>query len=399
MLEQMAATGGCQRAAEHARIAPPSIMPKILYLVTEDWFFVSHFLPMAQAARDCGLQVAVATRVRADGERLKAEGFSVIAIESRRGSFSPFRSLRDFFQAFKIVRAERAEIVHCIALRPVVIGGLAAKLAGVGALVVAPTGLGHLWIERGIAVRVARTLVRAIVGTWLRGPRTHYLFENRDDPREFGLDPDGADVTIVGGAGVDPAKFPHSEEPPTPPLKVAVVARMIRPKGIVEAVDAVQRARAAGAPIELDLFGDPDPDNPRSIPQATLAQWSKQPGIAWHGHEVDVARVWREHHVAMLLSYREGLPRSLVEAAAAGRPIVATNVAGCREVVRDGQEGILVPCGDTEAAAGALTTLAADPDLRYRLGAAANARFHERLTADAVGQKVRNLYLSLAPPP
>jgi len=373
-------------------------MPKILYLVTEDWFFASHFLPMAQAARDCGLQVVVATRVRADGERLKAEGFSVISIESRRGSFSPLRSLRDFCQAFKIVREERADIVHCIALRPVVIGGLAARLAGTRALVVAPTGLGHLWIERGIAVRVARTLVRAIVGLWLRGPRTHYLFENRDDPREFGLDPDGANVTIVGGAGVDPAKFPSSEAPPAPPLKVAVVSRMIRPKGIVETVDAVQRARAAGAPVELHLFGDPDPDNPRSIPQATLAQWSKAPGIVWHGRDADVARVWREHHVAMLLSYREGLPRSLVEAAAAGRPIVATDVAGCREVVRDGQEGILVPRGDIDAAARALTTLAADPDLRYRLGAAANARFYERFTADSVGQKVRNLYLSLAPP-
>ncbi len=187
--------------------------------------------------------------------------------------------------------------------------------------------------------------------------------------------------------------------PAAPPLKVAVVARMIRPKGIVEAVDAVQRARAAGASIELHLFGDPDPDNPRSIPRATLAQWSQAPGIAWHGHETDVARVWREHHVAMLLSYREGLPRSLVEAAAAGRPIVATDVPGCREVARDGKEGILVPLGDSEAAARALTVLAADQALRQRLGAAANARFKERFTAAAVRQTVRDLYRSLVPSP
>jgi glycosyltransferase involved in cell wall biosynthesis len=374
-------------------------MPKILYLVTEDWFFVSHFLPMAQAARDCGLQVTVATRVRADGERLKAEGFSVIAMEGRRGSFSPLRGLRDFFQAFKIVRAERADIVHCIALRPVVIGGVAAKLAGTGALVLAPTGLGHLWIERGVTVRLARKVVSLIVGSWLRGPRTRYLFENRDDPGEFGIDPDDADVTIVGGAGVDPAKFSHSDEPSAPPVKVAVVGRMIRPKGIVESVDAVRRARAAGASIELHLFGDPDPDNPRSIPRATLEQWSKEPGIAWHGHDTDVARVWREHHVAMLLSYREGLPRSLVEAAAAGRPIVATDVPGCREVARDGKEGILVPRGDSDAAARALAALAADQALRQRLGAAANARFNERFTAAAVRETVRNLYRSLVPPP
>jgi glycosyltransferase involved in cell wall biosynthesis len=386
-----AASGG----VEHGRIAPPSIMPKILYLVTEDWFFVSHFLPMAQAARDCGLQVVVATRVRADGERLEAEGFSVIAIEGRRGSFSPRRSLRDFFQAFKIVRAERADIVHCIALRPVVIGGVAAKLAGTKALILAPTGLGHLWIDRGVTVRLARKVVSHIVGSWLRGPQTRYLFENRDDPGEFGIDPDRADVSIVGGAGVNPAKFPRSEEPVAPPVKVAVVSRMIRPKGVVESVEAAQRARAAGAPIELHLFGDPDPDNPRSIPRATLEQWSKEPGIVWHGHDTDVARVWREHHVAMLLSYREGLPRSLVEAAAAGRPIVATDVPGCREVVRDGKEGILVPLGDTEAAARALATLAADPALRRRLGAAANARFNERFTAAAVRETVRNLYRSL----
>jgi glycosyltransferase involved in cell wall biosynthesis len=399
MLVQTAAIGGCQWAAEQAKIASPPIMPKILYLVTEDWFFVSHFLPMARVARDCGLQVAVATRVREDGEWLKAEGFSVIAIESRRGSVSLLRGLRDFLQLFKIVRSERADIVHCIALRPVVIGGVAAKLAGTPALVLAPTGLGHLWIEDGVAVRLARAVVRFIVGSWLRGPRTRYLFENRDDPCEFGMIPDAANITLVGGAGVDPANFPLTDEPPVPPLKVAVVSRMIRPKGIVEAVEAVRRARGAGASVELHLFGNPDPANPRSIPQATLERWSAEPGITWHGRVADVAQVWRQHHVAMLLSYREGLPRSLVEAAAVGRPIVATDVAGCREVVHDGQEGILVPLGDIAAAARALSTLAADPDLRYRLGAAANARFHERFTADAVRQKVQNLYLSLAPSP
>jgi glycosyltransferase involved in cell wall biosynthesis len=379
--------------------SPPAAMPKILYLVTEDWFFVSHFLPMARAARDCGLQVVVATRVREDGERLKAEGFSVIAIESRRGSVSLLRSLRDFFQLRKIVRRERADIVHCIALRPVVIGGVAAKLAGAPALVLAPTGLGHLWIEDSLAVRLARAVVRVIVGSWLSGPRTHYLFENRDDPAEFGMNADAANVMLVGGAGVDPAKFPRSDEPAAPPVKIAVVSRMIRPKGVVEAVAAVRRARAAGAPVELHLFGDPDPANPRSIPLATLQQWSAEPGIAWHGRVSDVSCVWREHHVAMLLSYREGLPRSLVEAAAAGRPIVATDVAGCREVVRDGREGLLVPLGDIEAAARALATLAADPGLRGRLGAAAHARCCERFTAEGVRQTVRGLYRSLVPSP
>jgi len=374
-------------------------MPKILYLVTEDWFFVSHFLPMAEAAQHCGYQVAVATRVRDDGERLKANGVSVIPMESRRGSFSPLLVLHDFVRLISILRAERPDIVHCIALRPIVIGGLAAKFSGVRAVILAPTGLGHLWLERGIFGRVGRAIVRFVIGSWLRGPRTRYLFENRDDPRALGLDSDAADVIMVGGAGVDPAEFPGSPEPPAPPVRVAVVARMIWPKGIGEAVAAAGRALALGAPVELDLFGRPDPSNPRSIPEETLRQWSSLPGIMWRGHATDIAAVWRDHHIALFLSaYPEGLPRCLVEAAAAGRPIVTTDVTGCREVVRNGIEGFLVPPGDNEAAAHALVTLAADRALRIKFGAAAKARFHERFTADAVKQTVRRLYRSLGPP-
>jgi glycosyltransferase involved in cell wall biosynthesis len=239
--------------------------------------------------------------------------------------------------------------------------------------------------------------VRIVVGSLLRGPRTRYLFENPDDPPELGLDADSPEVTIVGGAGVDPADFPAAPEPPAPPLKVAVVARMIRPKGIAEAVAAVQRARAMGAAIELDVFGKPDPSNPLSISSDVLEKWSSAAGIAWRGHVADVAGVWRTHHVALFLSYREGVPRALLEAAAAGRPIVTTDVVGCREVVRDGIEGILVPPGDIDAAAHALIRLADDKAMRARMGAAANARFRERFTVDAVKNAVRDLYRSLGP--
>jgi len=307
--------------------------------------------------------------------------------------------MRDFVQALRIIRAERADIVHCIAMRSVVIGGSAARLAGARSLVLAPTGLGYLWINHGFSSRVVRSIVRIVVGSWLRGPQTRYLFENSDDPREFGIGPKDSDITIVAGAGVDPATFPVGAEAVTPPMKVAVVCRMIQSKGVIDSVEAVRRVRATGAQIELHLFGDPDPANPRSIPQATLERWSTEPGIRWHGRVSDVAQIWREHHVAMLLSHGEGLPRSLVEAAAAGRPIVATDVPGCREVVRDGKEGILVPLGDVDAVARALTALAGDQALRQRLGAAANARFHERFTAAAVRQTVRDLYRSLVPSP
>jgi glycosyltransferase involved in cell wall biosynthesis len=372
-------------------------MRKILYFVTEDWFFASHFLPMARAARDAGFEVMVAARVRNHADRLKAEGLRVIPLEIERKSLGALEGLRSVMRAYRIVRAERPDIVHCIALRPIVLGGLAARLAGARALVLAPTGLGQLWIERGFPVRLVRSIIRLAVAR-LRGPRTRFLFENQDDPREFHLDPAGPEVTIVGGAGVDPAEFPAAPEPPAPPVKVAVVSRMIAAKGIADAVEATRRARALGAPIELNLFGAPDPSNRDAISESVLRQWSREPGIAWHGRTEDVAKVWREHHVALFLSYyREGLPRTLLEAASAGRPIITTDAPGCRELVRHRQEGILVPPRDVDMAARALVELTADPALRKRLGMAGSARVRERFTEDAIKQAVGGLYRSLVP--
>ena len=367
-------------------------MPKLLYLVTEDWFFVSHFLPMARTAKAAGFEVVVATRVRNHRARIEAEGCRIVELENERRSFGPFEALRGFVQMRRIVRDQKPDIVHCISIRTVVLGGLAARAAGVKRLILAPTGLGHVWSHNGPFEIAARWLARWLVGRWLNGAHTRYLFENSDDPAEFGLDT--SQVTIVPGAGVDPRDFPLTPEPAVPPLKVAVVARMIAPKGIAEAVEAVRRARALGADVQLDLYGAPDPSNRRSCTEAQLRAWSTETGITWHGPTRDVAAVWREHHVAMLLTwYREGVPRSLIEAAASGRPIVTTDSPGCRDLVRDGREGFLVPLRDSEAGARALVALAGDSPLRKRFGTAAHERFAERFTEDAVTRAVGALYV------
>ncbi len=350
---------------------------------------------MARAAREAGFDVAVATRIGTHADRISAEGIRVIPLEQERSSLAPLEIVRYIANARRVIRDEDPDIVHCIALRSAVLGGLAARVAKVPHLVLAPTGLGHLWIEHGFGPFLARRVTRHVIGSMLRRPQTRYIFENHEDPKEFGLDPNAPEVTIIGGAGVDEAQFPVTPEPPSPPVKFAVVARMIVQKGIAEAVDATRRARALGAPVELHLFGAPDRSNRRSITEATLRAWATEPGIRWHGPSTDVARVWRDHHVALFLSYREGLPRTLIEAAASGRPIVTNDVPGCREVVRDGEEGFLVPLGDTEAAARAMVKLALDPALRARLGAAANARFRDRFTEQAVKEVVAGLYRSM----
>jgi len=383
------------RLRARKRLSPAPAMPKILYFVPEDWAFVSHFRPMARAALACGLDVVIATRVHQHAEAIVGQGYKLVPLASKRGSLNPLALLKSISEMVRIISAEQPTIVHCISLPMAVLGGLAARLARRRLIVLALTGLGYLWVESGPVAAIVRAIVRRIIGYLIRHPGTRCVFENAEDPREFGLDPLGSKVVLVGGAGVDPEAFQFEPEPPAPPVKIALLARMIKPKGIAEAVAAVRRARELGAAVELDLYGVPDPSNRTSYTEADLRRWASDPGIHWHGATDDVARVHREHHIAMLLSVREGLPKSLVEAAAAGRPIVATDVPGCREVVSQGREGYLVPFGDIEAAAQALVRLAGDRALRLRLGAAANARFRERFTVAAVKAVFTDLYRSL----
>lgn len=379
---------------------PPAEKPargkKLAFVATEDWFFASHFLPMARAGVEAGFEVVVIARVRAHADIIAATGARVVPLEAERRSFNPFAILTAMRDATAILRREKPDIVHSIALRAILVGGVAARLAGVRRRVHAVTGLGFLGARQDAAGRIARAFVRFVLRGPLDGPGTRFLFENRDDPRFLNLAPDDPEVTIVGGAGVDPDRFRPEPLPSMPPLKVAVVARMLWSKGIDLAVEAVQRAQARGAAIELTLVGAPDADNPKAVPEATLRAWSGEPGIHWAGPTGDVGAVWRTHHVACLPSRGgEGLPRTILEAGACGRAIVTTDVPGCRDFVRDGVEGLVVPPNDAEALAGALQALADDRARVSGMGEAARARFLGNYTERHVMDEVIALWRGL----
>ncbi|MFC4170991.1 glycosyltransferase family 4 protein [Microvirga sp. GCM10011540] len=374
---------------------PPDVQGrKLVFVVTEDWFFASHFLPMARAARELGLAVTVVTRVRAHREAIEATGAKVVPLQAERRSLNPMTAGYAAGQLASILKAEKADLVHCIALRGILTGGFAAGMAGVGRRVYALTGLGFIGARTDTVGRLAQRAIRLLVrGLETRG--TRYLFENTDDPRLIGLDPAGPNVTIVGGAGIDPEALKPAPLPPQPPLRVAVVARMLWSKGVDLAVEAVRQARARGAAVELSLYGAPDPSNPKAIPEKTLKEWAAEPGISWHGATRDVAAVWRGHHVACLPSRGgEGLPRTLLEAASCGRAILTTDVPGCRTLVRHGVEGMLVPAGNAADLADALTDLAGDPGRVARLGEAARARVLDGFTERDVMEAVKRLYVS-----
>lgn len=370
---------------------------RVLYLVTEDWFFASHFLPLARAAAALGLEPVVATRVRDHRAVLQGEGIRVLPLEWERRAVGPLALAAERRRLAALMRAETPAIVHCIALRTILVGGAAGRRARVPGLVVAPTGLGHFWIEQGLAAMLGRAVIRREVRR-LRGPGTIFLFENREDPAALGLSANDPNVRLIAGSGVDPAAFPPQPVPAGDTVRIALVGRMLRSKGVGTAVEAVSRMRAGGLPVELHLFGAPDPANPASVGEAELRRWSGAPGIAWHGPTADVAAVWRDADIAVLPSRREGLPRSLVEAMASGRPVVATDVPGCRELVRHDVEGLLVPPDDPAALAAALARLAADPQLRQRMGAAARRRFEAGYTTAAVSGSITAVYRELLRP-
>jgi glycosyltransferase involved in cell wall biosynthesis len=370
--------------------APP---PKIVFVVTEDWFFASHFLPMARAAREMRLEVTVVARVREHRAAIEATGARVVALEAERRSLNPIRAGYAAGALAAILEREKPGIVHCIALKGILVGGTAAMMARVPRRVFALTGLGLLGARTDFTGRSARLAARTLVRALATG-RTRYLFENPDDARLLGLDPDDSErVTLVGGAGVDPDAFPVHPLPHASPLRVALVARMLWSKGVDVAVEAVRLARARGVEVELSLYGAPDPSNPRAIPEATLLEWAAEPGVAWHGQTGDVAAVWRDHHVCCLPSRGgEGLPRTLIEGAACGRAVLTTDVPGCRTLVRGGIEGLLVPPGEAGPLADALVRMAADPGLVARLGAAARERVLGGYTERHVMEALKSLY-------
>ena len=371
--------------------------PVLLYLVTEDWYFWSHRLPIARAARAAGWEVMVATRVAKHGERIRREGFRLVPIGLRRRSLAPWREAAAIAELLRLYRRERPDLVHHVAMKPVLYGSLAAALAGVPAVVNALAGMGYVFTSSGVKARLLRPLIRTAFRWLLDRPNSRLILQNPDDIAVMTEGTVAAErVALIRGSGVDTQLFTPREEPEGTPVAV-MVSRMLWDKGVGELVEAARLLRRREVPLRVVLVGPPDPDNPASIPERQLSDWEASGDVAWWGERSDIAEIWAKGQIAVLPSHREGLPKSLLEAAACGRPMVATDVSGCREIVRDGVTGLLVPPGDAGALADALERLARDPGLRRRLGAAARDLVEREFSEEAVVAQTLALYRSLVP--
>lgn len=356
---------------------------KILFLVSEDWYFCSHRLPIARAARDAGAEVVVVARVRDHAAAIEAEGFRLVPTELSRSGRNPLHDLRTLAGLIRLYRRERPDIVHQVALKPALYGSIAAWLARVPATVNAFAGMGFLFISEGVFARTVRPILRLSFRILLNRRQSRVIVQNPDDRALFvdriGVSADR--VTIIRGSGVDTARYMPSPEPPGIPV-AACVSRMLWDKGIGELVDAARLLKQRGVPIRIRLIG-PGDDNPAAVPQSTLDDWAREGIVDIAGPSDDIAAEYGNAHIAVLPSYREGLPKALLEAAACGLPIVATDVPGCREVCRHEDTGLAVPVRTVEPLAEALQTLAENPGLREKYGAAAR-RLAEVAFAEAI---------------
>jgi glycosyltransferase involved in cell wall biosynthesis len=367
---------------------------RLLYVVTEDWYFLSHRLPMARAARAAGFEVHVATRVVDGAAAIEAEGFVLHPVPFRRGRISPLGTIATIRTLRRIHRTVAPAIVHHVALQAAILSSLAAlgrPVSSVNAL----TGLGYAFTSSRLKAQLLRPIFSTLLRLLFDRPQQAVLVQNpndRDGVLALGIAAER--IALIPGSGVDVDALQPMPEPEGWPT-IAFVGRLLDDKGIHTLVNAHRLLRQRGCNVELLIAGTPDPANPASVSEHDAEGWNREPGIAWLGHVGDISALWARAHIAVLPSRREGLPKSLLEAAASGRPMIATDVPGCREVVRPGETGLLVPVDDAPALADAIETLAASRELRERYGAAARRLAVERFSAKAIGQQTVDLYRRL----
>ena len=375
--------------------------PKLLYLVSEDWYFVSHRLPLAAAARAAGFDVSVATRVGRHGERIRDAGLGLIPITFARSGLNPWRELRSLSELVALYQSEAPDLVHNVAVKPVIYGTHAARRAGVKGVVNALMGLGWAFSSDSMKARALRPLIRRALRGALSAPNTRTIVQNVNDAALVAnqrLTQQDL-IRLIRGSGVDPSRYSIGAPPAGIPL-VVLPARLLVAKGVGEFMRAAAKLKAEGVKARFAVVGEPDTANPAAIAREEVERFVKAGHVEHWGWREDIPHVLSSASIVCLPTfYGEGLPKALLEAAASARAIVATDVPGCREIVRPGENGWLVPPRDVPALAAALRTAIAQPDLCARYGAAGRRMVEREFSLDVVIRDTLAVYGELVAMP
>ena len=392
-----AAVASAPRAARAAGRSGgvPARPPRVCFVVNVDWFFLSHRLPLARAARDAGAEVTLIAADTGCGDRIRSEGLAFVPLPISRRGLNVFSEAAAVLALVRHYRRLRPDLVHHVTIKPVLYGSLAARAVGVPAVVNAISGLGYVFTSDDRS-RLLRRVVNRVYRAALGNPRSRTILQNSDDLAMFverGLLRRGQ-ALVIRGSGVDCSAFRPVPEPPGEPV-VMLPSRMLWDKGVGSFVEAARLLRGRGARARFVLVGASDDGNPTAVPHAQLEAWRDEGVVEWWGARDDMPAALAEAAVVVLPSRREGLPKVLLEAAACARPMVATDVPGCREVVRPGVNGLLVPPDDGPALADAVGRLLDAPAVRRDWGAAARDMAEREFAEEIVVARTMELYAAL----
>jgi glycosyltransferase involved in cell wall biosynthesis len=369
---------------------------KILYVITEDWFFNSHFIDRAKFMAASGETVGVATRFSGHEEELRSHGFTLFTVDFSRRGLNPLAEFITSLRIRKIVREFKPDITHNVALKPVVTGTFGELLGRQRVVVNALVGMGYIFTSTDARASLVRPLLSRILKSLLRSKSVHVVIENPDDLGSLVSDGfvDPSKISLIRGAGVDLKAFPFHPEIDGP-VVVTLVSRILRDKGVLEFINAATQLRARLPEVVFQIVGEPDLGNPSAVPQSEIDSWESLPNVRYQGRRSDIADILKGSHIVCLPSYREGLPKSLLEALSCGRPIITTDVPGCREVCADGVNGLLVPARDSIALSNAIEKLAINPELRQAMGRAGRLRAESEFSNEIVCAQTLELYRRL----
>lgn len=321
------------------------------------------------AAQDAGYDVAVVTHVNEHGDAIRRAGIRLIPFNLSRRGMNPLSELAVLARLIVVYRKEKPDLVHHVAMKPVLYGSLAARLSGVPYVVNALAGMGYVFTSEQPMARLLRSAICSAFRGLLNSRRSRLILQNNDDRAMFIRKRfiNEERIRLIRGSGVDTGIFSPTPEPSGIPV-VMLASRMLWDKGIKEFVETARQLKARGVDARFVLVGDTDPHNPSAISKKQLTAWHTEGVIEWWERRDDMPAVLAQAHIVCLPSYREGLPKVLLEAASCGRPIVTTDTPGCREVVRNGENGLLVPVRSTGELADAIQSLIENPELRQKMG-------------------------------
>jgi glycosyltransferase involved in cell wall biosynthesis len=369
-------------------------LARIVLFANTTWYLFNFRLSLANALRARGNEVVLISPADRYGAALRQDGLRWEAFEFDRRGLNPVIEASVVVRLIARYRGLRPDLVHHFTVKPVLYGSLAAFLAGRPAVVNSITGMGYLAAARDLKTRMLRLITRALYRGFLPRRRSKVIFQNQSDRDRFleaGLVPQASTV-VIPGSGVDLHRFRLTPEPEGEPV-VLMASRMIWDKGAGDLVEASRMLRSRGVKARVILAGQPDAGNPGSISEGQLRDWHAEGFVEWLGHQDDMPELYaRAHLVVLPTSYGEGLPRSLVEAAACGRAIVASDVPGCREAVADGISGILVKPHDAEGLANAIEALLRDPARRAAMGRKGRERAETEFSDEQIVSQTLAVY-------